>query len=112
MKNSHYLLFVLFVLMFTACKKEKLVQNLKSETQLLWVTPNGFTIPYEESHRWREYVAEHMNQVKSDPPKKKYESFYCQTPTVSCGLTCIQSTINNCTEAFPCLPCVNCPCSM
>lgn len=78
---------------------------------MLWVTPTVITIPYEESHRWEEYVAEKLGQTKSDPPKKKYESFYCSTPTVNCGLTCIESRYSTCTSAFECTPCVNCPCS-
>jgi hypothetical protein len=101
---------------FASCKKDSVliepVEQIKvTQTKMLWVTPTGITIPFEESHRWEEYVAEKLGQTKSDPPKKKYESFYCSTPTVNCGLTCIESRYSTCTSAFECTPCVNCPCS-
>jgi hypothetical protein len=105
--------FILLAAIFTSCKKESVLQETIqqhqiSETKMLWVTPTGITIPYEESHRWEEFVAEKLSQTKSDPPKKKYESFRCEINGTQCGLKCIESTYSTCTSAFECMICANC----
>ncbi len=107
------LAFMMLLGLLTSCKKDTVLvstlnQNQIIETKMLWVTPTGITIPYEESHRWEEYVAEKLSLTKSDPPKKKYESFRCTTSEGNCGLKCVESTYSSCTSAFDCLTCVNC----
>lgn len=101
----------------TSCKKDTVMPELNTQTQvsqtkMLWVTPTGITIPYEESHRWEEFVAEHFSQTKNDPTKKKYVTLSCTTPTINCGLKCIENTVtNDCSGLMECLPCANCPCT-
>ena len=95
---------------FSCNKAEVAPDNSTTEQTAVWRTPNGYVIPYSEKDNWKDYLKNELGQEKLDA--SRYKSRGCTTPTIKCGLECIETRDRDadCTKASSCAPCMNCNC--
>lgn len=70
----------------------------------LYVTPTGITIESVYASNWETYV---NGEIAAG--RVKYTAHYCTLPDNCVGLFCDKNGPNNCTSAFDCTYCSNCP---
>lgn len=101
--------------MVFSCSKDNISEQVKfSESEMVWVTPDGHVIPAVERHDWEKYVANNFSDSSTNPQERPggYTSVSCTTETISCGLMCVYSRKGgDCNKATSCAPCMNCGCT-
>lgn len=115
MKKLIYLsvctLFVFFANI--SCEKEKVSNESTVENpEAVWLTPNGYVIPYSQKNNWKSYLKKELTEMNNKfKPVKYYGSRRCSRDTFKCGLECIEvSSQSDCTKESACAPCMNCGC--
>lgn len=108
-------LFLGLVLLMFSCSKENISKQVEfSESEMVWVTPDGHVIPAIERHEWEKYVANNFPDSPTNPQEKPggYVSQQCFTETIKCGLKCVAAKKgSDCTKASECAACMNCGCT-